>query len=394
MNLKLQTLLLTAVLFLSSCSMLPSKDARPEPALTRYVTLGAEGKAIARVITREAACPEISINGTLEKMQPRITSEDKPQFEIKVCEFALPKDAKEIKIGDRSLPNVSANPQKIVIIGDTGCRVKGKTKATAWVQNCNDPKTWPFLKISELAASMNPDLVIHVGDYLYRESACPPGVPGCEKSPSGDTWGSWNADLFTPAEKLLSQAPWVFVRGNHESCSRAGEGFMRLLDPNPFNPVCIEEPEPYQIHFDHLNLAVLDSSQNVISKRRLDSLKSLHLKNSVLLTHRPLWGDESTDPVGPVDGVKLVFAGHWHLFHLSNYEDGRATQIVVGNSGTELIKNPRQSPVGSEIDGTRLKESNLIARFGFAVLERISDHWELKEYDLNGEVMLTKKLRF
>ncbi len=38
------------------------------------------------------------------------------------------------------------------------------------------------------------------------------------------------ADFFTPTAPLLAAAPWVMVRGNHEVCNRAGQGWYRYLD--------------------------------------------------------------------------------------------------------------------------------------------------------------------
>jgi hypothetical protein len=68
-------------------------------------------------------------------------------------------------------------------------------------------------------------------------------------------------------------------------------------------------------------------------------------------------------------------------------------QVVVGNSGTELIKNPRQTPTGTEVDGTSLKESSLIPGFGFTVLEKTGGHWELQARDVTGQVKMRKKIR-
>ncbi|MFX8848454.1 hypothetical protein ABTM68_19140, partial [Acinetobacter baumannii] len=38
---------------------------------------------------------------------------------------------------------------------------------------------------------------------------------------------------FAPAKPLLEAAPWIVARGNHETCSRGGQGWWRLLDPRP-----------------------------------------------------------------------------------------------------------------------------------------------------------------
>ncbi len=122
------------------------------------------------------------------------------------------------------------HPQRILVLGDTGCRIKG-----ASLQACNDPAQWPFPQLAAAAASLKPDLVIHVGDYLYRESACPAGNQGCAGSPWGDNWTTWQADFFTPAAPLLAAAPIVLARGNHEDCKRAGPGWTRLQGPAAFD---------------------------------------------------------------------------------------------------------------------------------------------------------------
>ncbi|MDQ1741850.1 MAG: mycothione reductase, partial [Pseudonocardiales bacterium] len=85
-------------------------------------------------------------------------------------------------------------PERLVILGDSGCRLKG-----GFVQNCRDPGGWPFARIAALAAARRPDLVIHVGDYYYRETPCPAGNAGCAGSPYGDRWATWKAELFDPA---------------------------------------------------------------------------------------------------------------------------------------------------------------------------------------------------
>ena len=100
--------------------------------------------------------------------------------------------------------NAEADAQRILVLGDTGCRIKGET-----VQACNDPAQWPFPQVAAQAAKLKPDLVIHVGDYLYREFGCPAGDARCAGSPSGDNWTTWAADFFTPGKVASRAAPWV-----------------------------------------------------------------------------------------------------------------------------------------------------------------------------------------
>ena len=46
---------------------------------------------------------------------------------------------------------------------------------------------------------MQPDLVIHVGDYHYRESPCADGNEGCAGSPWGYGFDAWQADFLASA---------------------------------------------------------------------------------------------------------------------------------------------------------------------------------------------------
>ena len=143
------------------------------------------------------------------------------------------------------------------MIGDTGCRLKGDL-----TQDCNDVRRWPFPLVAERAAARHPDLVIHVGDYYYRESPCPKNNAGCAGSPHGDQWTSWNADLFSPVAPLLKAAPWIFVRGNHEQCGRGADGWFRFIDAAPMPQQCEQSitAPPFTVRIDGLTLNVMDSA--------------------------------------------------------------------------------------------------------------------------------------
>jgi hypothetical protein len=182
-----------------------------------WVQMGSSGHVFARVITENPGCPNIRLDGFLQEMEVREEPSEK-DFPVLVCEAIIPSGTTSASIEGRRLRLPKQNPKRIVIIGDTGCRIAGDG-----VQACNDPEAWPFEKIAESAAAWGPELVIHVGDYFYRESPCPEGNAGCEGSPFGDNWETWDADFFTPASALLDSAPWVYTRGNHEM---GGFGFL------------------------------------------------------------------------------------------------------------------------------------------------------------------------
>ena len=198
-----------------------------------FVVLGPDGQPVARVITRANECPLLRIDDLAQPMTVRAApatlpsrpTAGKPEnakasaFPVLVCDGLIGARAVRISVAGRSLPLPRSAPNMIVVIGDTGCRI---TIGDETSQACNDPVEWPFSEIAAAAAGTHPDLVIHVGDFHYRENACPEGNAGCAGTPWGYGWDTWKADFFAPAQPLLAAAPWIVVRGNHESCNRAG----------------------------------------------------------------------------------------------------------------------------------------------------------------------------
>src|SRR5262245_57420867 len=235
-------------------------------------------------------------------------------FPVLVCELPLPagtKSARITGIENVSLPVLTQTLTSVAAFGDTGCRLKAaKRRAKADLddeergkfQDCNVPARWPFASLAASVAAAQPDLVIHVGDYLYRESACPPRDSGCARSPHGDDWPTGKADLFAPAAPALLAAPWIMVRGNHEICSRAGAGYFRLLDPTPAQTAlpCIDLIRHFTVTVADQSFIVLDSS-NAADTCPCDSdpyaaeFPGMRPPpGSWLLTHRPVWASART----------------------------------------------------------------------------------------------------
>jgi len=242
--------------------------------LSRFTIIGPSGSTIARAITGGSSCPEITfftesetssnIKATISNsviMGERYSNTDK-DFPILVCDFLFPNNTKSAFIEGFEVPLPILNPKRIAIIGDTGCRLN---KNDDVFQACNDPNKWPFETIANTVAGMSPDIVIHVGDYLYRQDKCPEGNSGCEGSPHGDNWDTWNADFFTPSSNLLGTSPFIVVRGNHEKCSRGGKGWFIFLDstlPNPpEDSLCEDFSNPYNIGINDLQLLIMDTAE-------------------------------------------------------------------------------------------------------------------------------------
>lgn len=367
-----------------------------------WVQMTGEGAEL-RAVETGAACPSATIDGKPSDMTRRAAaSADFPM----VCALTLPNAAASIEVAGRRL----AAPQparRIVIFGDTGCEVK-----TLSAQACNNPDAWPFARIARLAAAHKPDLVIHVGDYYYREMACPLGLQACAGSPFGDHWDTWATEFFDPAAPLLQAAPWVFARGNHESCTRGWRGWYVLLDAGPATDSC-RVASAFVVRTGGLNLFVIDSADASDRDRKPREIKAvadqldqfgaaLDSGRGWIITHRPIWGLVPVARVGPaapvevslnfteqeairgraLSGVQMAVSGHVHHFQAVTFGAARPGQLVVGAGGDIRVKADRARPYGGSrlIDGLDARTFSL-SQFGFFVMDKEGDDWAGAFYD-------------
>ena len=397
------------------------------------------GGSVARLVTGAAACPNMMVDDKPVAMAERVAPATLPArvnkarvdaplaFPGRVCELVMPRTVRTVSYAGQPLAAPRARIKRIVLIGDTGCRLKAAE--SAW-QGCNDATQWPFAAIAARAAAMRPDLVLHVGDYLYRENACPADHAGC----AGATWGygeaSWRADFLDPAAPLLSAAPWVMVRGNHEECARAGEGWWRMFDPHPFKDGqdCVDPASdasgdrgaPYAVDLgggtriavaDLAGLANVDKMDDALHAAYRDDLARIAalLRGShfgIVTAHYPfnpvLWHKDATDEVTigskPLKALgapgklnaKAMIAGHVHEFQVARFSD-RPTQVVAGFSGT--AEDPPKSPATLKQAKGKPGAEPLVSlitvqdAFGFCLMERQGKDWMLTAYHADGTVI-------
>ena len=200
-----------------------------------YIIYGPQAVAIVRIVThRNATCPKLVVNNTdstldndaLPEVILRAEGVNRMPhvFPIKVCQVSLTEavhkeawtkgelvleyshnnmssESKDPK--NDMTPNVPilTDPQKFGLVGDTGLRVKPKnlgincssaTSPPLWevpqcpenftqddltgfpVQGDFQPLTnWPLKGVLDHLADQQPDVVVYVGDYLYRQGPCP-----------------------------------------------------------------------------------------------------------------------------------------------------------------------------------------------------------------------------
>lgn len=440
----------------------PEVSSEPTQVLTSYVLLAyspIEGRTVPLVRTILAqpatACPSIVLDSGSPELAMRARPNPNPAaFGVLVCEAVVDiAPGVTARLAGRTLPVPSTakmTVSRLVVVGDSGC--KGGTSQIC--EATGETETaWPFPAIAASAAADRPDLVIHVGDYNYRGTPNKTGVgewsyDGCLPADGGslvrqstyDTWETWNEDFFTPAAPLLAAAPWTVTRGNHELCSRAGQGWFYFLDPHselldPWvaTPGCdapTAPTQPYKLSFANLDLIMLDTANacggedpesvagtayEVTSyKLQLNTVNALLAQSANtawLVGHRPLWSLYQSAPGSPLvsenqtlqpalaatlDGglataAQLVLSGHMHQFFSLTFTSAqRPSQLVIGNSGVKMSSNALPSPFNDEVDGaaaTGLSNTADTAHGYLLVEMRDGGHWRgtVKAFDAAGK---------
>lgn len=410
-----------------------------------YVLLGqaetGETVAMARVIQDDSAkaCPQLIPSqggGTVLTMSERINPDPK-HFKVQVCEALYPSgQAMAVAHTGFTLPNIGGPVRKVTVLGDTGCKPE---KSDGSDTDVCGKDWWPFPALAQQAGSAPEaaDLILHMGDYNYRGTPGSITIKGHKKkkhvydagdnadngicklngsyygqnskgSRQPDKWRNWWLDLFQPAQKLLQSAPWMFARGNHELCSRAGPGWFYFLDANSVllggNARQLSCPkakadkplvfgQPYRVDLPNMTVLMLDSANACDSgdlhQKHYDGqfavLRQLVQRTSVAehtwyMSHRPLWAVKkagegvackdlkSAKTYGCVSEtlqtalranplpapVHLSLAGHMHRFQSISFPDTqKATpppQLVIGNGGVALASNRPSTPFSIKFD--------------------------------------------
>lgn len=383
-----------AVLLLGACA---------QKSIT-YVGLADEGNSFVKTVSvSKNTCGTVTLEST-EKQIKNLPLSPLTFDEATVCQATLPKGTASVH-SSSGIINIPQKPLRIVIMGDTGCRLKYQN-GKGPIQKCEDEKEWPFSRLVRAVEKENADLMVHVGDYHYREACTDPVLCKPYQGTLGYGFKPWEADFVKPALPLLRQKPWIFVRGNHEDCHRAYEGFNKLLSPVG-EEKCVDAQETRYSSFGNFlivnfdNASVDDRPAEMKSaamrdlkaryKKMVDTINARPETEVWLVTHKPIWGlAPSWDGPGvaPVNlnmeamtrewplpkKVKAVFAGHIHSFQIAT--GNHPPEMIIGESGTALdIYND---------------ETRKMIPAGHTVFP--SDHgYALMEKDVNGRWVATIK---
>ena len=363
----------------------------------------AKSQLLARVITTGGPCPTLVVKKQSNKvkslamiLRPRPANTDPYFTGVAVCDRKLPKNTKKAKAGGRKVPAaLPENVRRMALFADTGCRIS-EYKGNYEIQNCNQPSNptrgWPLNQIAKSIAADKPDVILNPGDYFYREANCPTwkftwAAAACGGSPTvptsaypfTDSAAGWRADVFTPMAPLFPVAPIAMLRGNHEACFRAGNGFFYFLDPRPgTSGTCAptiaggkrRAPDnattpTWSASLDlirgrTLKIAMVDSAYG--NDTAIDSWANIQRptyqaaanqtqpgtnQEAWLLTHRPIIGhtsswisaDQTAASKGLLGNYNLILSSHIHVVQGVKIP-GLPPSLVMGNGGTSLDRNP------------------------------------------------------
>jgi hypothetical protein len=379
-----------------------------------WIEYGPKGPIARVILPGSAQCPNITVNGGTPYQMTLRAPSNSNDYNVTSCEVnPLPAGTTSAVINGQSLPVAKiGQTTKIAIIGDTGCREKvsgGKPD----IQDCaND---WGFPDNVAAVVAWNPDLVIHVGDYYYREAKQQNGT----WVKAGYNWSGWESDFFSPANPLLQNAPWIFTRGNHEMCTRAASGWFRFLDPRTYawenQTQCtsnLDFTPPYWFNVGSMTFAIMDvsaaddtnpnSSQSSMFAGQLATIQRNVPAGTWLLLHMPFWalqGKGTGTPVlynawsqanpQPTD-IGLVLAGHKHLMETLDFSDGKVAQLIIGNGGTELTGMPTFDQSNPPSTGGRTPHHIYIRdAWGFMTATPNGTDWTMQSMSNTGVLKAT-----
>jgi 3',5'-cyclic AMP phosphodiesterase CpdA len=425
-------------------------------------TAVAESGLVARaVVPAGAPCPNLVVDGRAFRTKARLAGPTTGAAfaPIMACERVMPVGATSAVFGGATIPAaMPARVDTLVMFGDSGCRMKQQT-----FQNCARVDDWPLARIARRVSATNPDVIAFTGDFFYREAACPANLqawcgaspPPVTGMPFTDSAYGWMADVLIPMAPMLRTAPIVAVRGNHESCSRGGNGYFMLMDPRPSTAdICApvvgangaltaatpNPTAPYAIDLPisrsrTTRLVVADSADGqdstvtptaALLRPRYAEAARLAAprrgRESWLLVHRPLFGllapaiadggsqwssaDQQAASKGQLGNYRMIVSSHIHVVEAVQVP-GQPGQMVLGNGGTQLeavataipaygaLANPNGTPIDPAYapypTATRLWGES---RFGYAVATPGSGagRWSVIMRDTSGRAFGTCSL--
>lgn len=229
--------------------------------------------------------------------------------------------------------------------------------------------------------------------------------------------------------------PWVFVRGNHEACNRAGQGWLRYLDAETGRARACETETaatgrvnegdftaPFAVPLSpRSQLIVFDSSQiggapvprdspawarwraqlDRVAELSAERAQSLFVNHHPTLAYTPsllgtpgrarsgltpLLQDATPGRLLP-PGVQATLHGHLHIHEVLGFATNQPASLVIGNGGSAASGriNMAAALQGEPLPGVRVETFQSHTEFGLTLLSATPQGWHLTALDTLGQ---------
>jgi DNA repair exonuclease SbcCD nuclease subunit len=208
------------------------------------------------------------------------------------------------------------------------------------------------------------------------------------------------------------------VRGNHEDCERAHEGYRLMLNNEEWGKDCKKMEAPQIIELGDITLVNLDSSSvndtpdpsasqekewveslNKVSKK----LEEQKRKNVWIISHKPFYGmapftktylplnlnlRKYLEKSELIKKVQYIFSGHVHTSMIVK-GDNFPMQIVLGDGGTKLTE--MTAPISEMmLKIFKYKSAEIVQDgFGYMLMTKKDKHWTMEFKNAEGKTVKT-----
>jgi hypothetical protein len=128
--------------WLAILSLLAGMSAHAADLPGPWVELTADGGLDIRAVTApNMSCPQVSADGAALPTKARGQPDPADgAYPVQVCVAHAASSARSLTVDGLPVPILPTAIRRIVVIGDTGCQLKGNL-----IQDCNDPRATPTL---------------------------------------------------------------------------------------------------------------------------------------------------------------------------------------------------------------------------------------------------------
>jgi predicted phosphodiesterase len=241
----------------------------------------------------------------------------------------------------RSAPPPGAGSVRVAAIGDSGDLPYWKEllKYDLRLSDLAEPLLGhqpPQWRLARDAASLSPDLVLHLGDVVYPKGA----------------WNHYEDTTFRPFARLFAMADVHATIGNHDAMTEQAEPLLGAFEPaarGDANRGRYYEFVRGPVHFFNVDSYTTSFSKDSEQRRWFEErVRASTSPWKVMFTHRPLWSSSRSQKAPPSlawredlhpflaeQGVQFVFSGHDHTYQRYKARDG-VHYIVAGGGGHSL----------------------------------------------------------